>query len=183
LLDVLDAKSLRPPTATTAITAAGGSSCRFFIQGVSGARARLWETQPACVVSPPPRLKVAATRIAPLRCATPPLPIRGERWRQRCAAAKGGGRVAPPLRHVESHGGAVSSSALFPGMTYGRLWRCLSSVEIVGFPKFKRDKHGDIVPGSVQATGKDGLIGYLTFVALNEPRAYLGFLGRRAGRA
>jgi hypothetical protein len=52
------------------------------------------------------------------------------------------------------------------------------AAEIVGFPKFKRDKHGDIVPGSVQATGKDGLIGYLTFVALNEPRAYLGFLGR-----
>jgi hypothetical protein len=50
------------------------------------------------------------------------------------------------------------------------------AAEIVGFPKFKRDKHGDIVPGSVQATGKDGLIGYLTFVALNEPRAYLGFL-------
>jgi hypothetical protein len=52
------------------------------------------------------------------------------------------------------------------------------AAEIVGFPKFKRDKHGGIVPGSVQATGKDGLIGYLTFVALNEPRAYLGFLGR-----
>jgi hypothetical protein len=52
------------------------------------------------------------------------------------------------------------------------------AAEIVGFPKFKRNKHGDIVPGSVQATGKDGLIGYLTFVALNEPRAYLGFLGR-----
>jgi hypothetical protein len=52
------------------------------------------------------------------------------------------------------------------------------AAEIVGFPKFKRDKHGHIVPGSVQATGKDGLIGYLTFVALNEPRAYLGFLGR-----
>jgi hypothetical protein len=32
--------------------------------------------------------------------------------------------------------------------------------------------------GSVQATGRDGLIGYLTFVALSEPRAYLGFLGR-----
>src|SRR5262245_55379293 len=54
----------------------------------------------------------------------------------------------------------------------------LLAAEIVGFPKFKRDKYGDIVPGSVQATGKDGLIGYLTFVALNEPRAYLGFLGR-----
>jgi len=52
------------------------------------------------------------------------------------------------------------------------------AAEIVGFPKFKRDKHGDILPGSVQPTGKDGLIGYLTFVALNEPRAYLGFLGR-----
>jgi hypothetical protein len=52
------------------------------------------------------------------------------------------------------------------------------AAEIVGFPRLKRDKHGDIVPGSVQATGKDGLIGYLTFVALNEPRAYLGFLGR-----
>jgi len=52
------------------------------------------------------------------------------------------------------------------------------AAEIVGFPKFKRNKHGDIVPGSVQATGKDGLIGYLSFVALNEPRAYLGFLGR-----
>jgi hypothetical protein len=52
------------------------------------------------------------------------------------------------------------------------------AAEIVGFPKFKRDKYGDIVPGSVQATGKDGLIGYLAFVALNEPRAYLGFLGR-----
>ena len=52
------------------------------------------------------------------------------------------------------------------------------AAEIAGFPKFKRDKHGDIIPGSVQATGKDGLIGYLTFVALNEPRAYLGFLGR-----
>ena len=52
------------------------------------------------------------------------------------------------------------------------------AAEIVGFPKFKRDKYGDIVPGSVQATGKDGLIGYLIFVALNEPRAYLGFLGR-----
>jgi hypothetical protein len=51
------------------------------------------------------------------------------------------------------------------------------AAELAGFPKFKRDKHG-IVPGSVQATGKDGLIGYLTFVALNEPRAYLGFLGR-----
>jgi len=51
------------------------------------------------------------------------------------------------------------------------------AAEIVGFPKFKRDKYGDIVPGSVQATGKDGLIGYLAFVALNEPRAYLGFLG------
>jgi hypothetical protein len=52
------------------------------------------------------------------------------------------------------------------------------AAEIVGFPKFRRDKHGDIVPGSVQATGKDGLIGYLAFVALNEPRAYLGFLSR-----
>ena len=52
------------------------------------------------------------------------------------------------------------------------------AAKIVGFPKFKRDRHGDIVAGSVQATGKDGLIGYLTFVALNEPRAYLGFLGR-----
>jgi hypothetical protein len=52
------------------------------------------------------------------------------------------------------------------------------AAEIVGFPKFKRDEHGDIVPGSVQATGKDGLIGYLKFVALNEPRAYLAFLGR-----
>jgi len=52
------------------------------------------------------------------------------------------------------------------------------AAEIVGFPKFKRNKHGDIVPGSVQATGRDGLIGYLTFVAQNEPRAYLGFLGR-----
>jgi hypothetical protein len=52
------------------------------------------------------------------------------------------------------------------------------AAEIVSFPRFKRDEHGDIVPGSVQATGKDGLIGYLTFVALNEPRAYLGFLGR-----
>jgi hypothetical protein len=52
------------------------------------------------------------------------------------------------------------------------------AAEIVGFPKFKRNKHGDIVPGSVQATGRDGLMGYLTFVALNEPRAYLGFLGR-----
>jgi hypothetical protein len=52
------------------------------------------------------------------------------------------------------------------------------AAEMAGFPKFKRDKYGDIVPGSVQATGKDGLIGYLTFVALNEPRAYLGFLGR-----
>ena len=52
------------------------------------------------------------------------------------------------------------------------------AAEIAGFPKFKRNKHGDIVPGSVQPTGKDGLIGYLTFVALNEPRAYLGFLGR-----
>src|SRR5215471_10555312 len=52
------------------------------------------------------------------------------------------------------------------------------AAEIVGFPKFKRNKHGDIVPGSVQATGRDGLICYLTFVAQNEPRAYLGFLGR-----
>jgi hypothetical protein len=52
------------------------------------------------------------------------------------------------------------------------------AAEIAGFPRFKRDKFGDIVPGSVQATGKDGLIGYLTFVALNEPRAYLGFLSR-----
>jgi hypothetical protein len=52
------------------------------------------------------------------------------------------------------------------------------AAEIVGFPKFKRNKHGDIVPGSVQATGKDGLIGYLSFVALNEPRAYINFLGR-----
>jgi hypothetical protein len=39
-------------------------------------------------------------------------------------------------------------------------------------------KRGGIVPGSVQATGKNGLVGYLTFVALNEPRAYLGFLSR-----
>jgi hypothetical protein len=39
------------------------------------------------------------------------------------------------------------------------------AAEIVGFPKFRRDKHGDIVPGSVQATGKDGLIGYLAFRA------------------
>jgi hypothetical protein len=52
------------------------------------------------------------------------------------------------------------------------------AAEIVGFPKFKRDKHGDIVPGSVQATGKNGLVGYLMYVALIEPRAYLGFLGR-----
>ena len=52
------------------------------------------------------------------------------------------------------------------------------AAEIVGFPRFKRNKHGDILSGSVQATGKDGLVGYLTFVALNEPRAYLGFLGR-----
>jgi hypothetical protein len=52
------------------------------------------------------------------------------------------------------------------------------AAEIVGFPKFKRDKYGDIVPGSAQATGKDGLIGYLTFLALHEPRVYLGFLGR-----
>jgi hypothetical protein len=52
------------------------------------------------------------------------------------------------------------------------------AAEIAGFPKFKRDKHGDIVPGSVQATGKEGLVGYLTFVALHEPRAYLGFLSR-----
>ena len=50
------------------------------------------------------------------------------------------------------------------------------AAEIVGFPKFKRDKHGDIVPSSVQATGKAGLIGYLTFVALNEP---LGLLRAR----
>ena len=48
----------------------------------------------------------------------------------------------------------------------------------MGFPKCKRDKHGDIVSGSAQPTGKDGLVGYLTFVALNEPRAYLGFLSR-----
>jgi hypothetical protein len=52
------------------------------------------------------------------------------------------------------------------------------AAEIAGFPKFKRNKHGDIVSGSVQATGKDGLVGYLTFVALNEPRAYISFLGR-----
>jgi hypothetical protein len=52
------------------------------------------------------------------------------------------------------------------------------AAEIVGFPKFKRNKHGAIIPDSAQATGKDGLIGYLTFVALNEPRAYLGFLTR-----
>jgi hypothetical protein len=52
------------------------------------------------------------------------------------------------------------------------------AAEIVGFPKFKRDEHGGIVPGSVEPTRKDGLIGYLTFVALNEPRAYLGFLAR-----
>jgi hypothetical protein len=52
------------------------------------------------------------------------------------------------------------------------------AAEHVGFPRFKRNKYGGIIPGSVQATGKDGLIGYLTFVALNEPRAYLGFLGR-----
>ena len=52
------------------------------------------------------------------------------------------------------------------------------AAEIAGFPKFKRNKHGDIVLGSVQATGKDGLVGYLTFLALNEPRAYLGFLSR-----
>ena len=52
------------------------------------------------------------------------------------------------------------------------------AAEIVGFPKFKRNKHGDILSGSVQATGKDGLVGYLTFLALNEPRAYLGFLSR-----
>ena len=52
------------------------------------------------------------------------------------------------------------------------------AAEIAGFPKFKRNKHGDIVSGSVQATGKDGLVGYLTFLALNEPRAYLGFLSR-----
>ena len=52
------------------------------------------------------------------------------------------------------------------------------AAEIVGHPKFRRDKYGDIVPGSVQATGKDGLVGYLTFLALNEPRAYLGFLSR-----
>jgi hypothetical protein len=32
--------------------------------------------------------------------------------------------------------------------------------------------------GSVQPTGKGSLIGYLTFVALTEPRAYLGFPGR-----
>jgi len=52
------------------------------------------------------------------------------------------------------------------------------AAEIVGHPKFRRDKYGDIVPGSVQATGKDGLVGYLTFVALNEPRTYLAFLAR-----
>jgi hypothetical protein len=53
-----------------------------------------------------------------------------------------------------------------------------AAAEIAGFPKFKRNKLGNIVPGSVRATGKNGLIGYLTFIALNEPVAYLGFLGR-----
>ena len=52
------------------------------------------------------------------------------------------------------------------------------AAEIVGFPAFERDKYGNLVPGSLRATGKDGLIGYLTFIALNEPRAYLNFLGR-----
>ena len=36
------------------------------------------------------------------------------------------------------------------------------AAEIVGFPKFRRNRYGDIVSGSVQATGKDGLVGYLT---------------------
>jgi hypothetical protein len=52
------------------------------------------------------------------------------------------------------------------------------AAEIVGFPKFKRDKYGDIVPGSVQATGRDGLVGYLAFIAVTEPRAYVAFLSR-----
>jgi hypothetical protein len=52
------------------------------------------------------------------------------------------------------------------------------AAEIVGFPQLKRDEQGDILPGSLRATGRNGLVGYLTFVALTEPRVYLGFLAR-----
>jgi hypothetical protein len=78
-------------------------------------------------LAPPSRLKVArhAGHATAPRHATSPYKER--EVAQRLAAAKGRGGFAPPLRHLGNQGGAVSSSSQLPGMTYGRLWRCLSS--------------------------------------------------------
>ena len=51
----------------------------------------------------------------------------------------------------------------------------LLAAEEVGYITYKHDKKGKLV---LSATGVDGLVGYLKYLAINEPRSFAILLGR-----